>query len=134
MSTALKVLIRQIEDDRNELEEKFLNNIKKLVMPHLDKLKKGALSKDDMENVRILEVNMCNIVSPLINKLSSKYINLTHKELQVANYIKEGKTSKEISELLHISIRAIDIHRYKIRQKLGLNKKRVNLHIHLNSP
>lgn len=133
MNTALKVLLRQREEDKSELEEKILSNIKKLVLPHVDKLKKGRLNSDDMAHIRVMESNLKNIISSFAHKLASKCVNLTHKELQVANYIKEGKTTKEISELMNVSIRAIDVHRYNIRRKLGLNKKRVNLHHHLHS-
>ena len=133
LNTALKVLIRQREDDKNEIEEKILSHIKKLVLPHVDKLKRGRLDSDDIAHVNILESNLKNIISPFSHKLAFRCLNLTHKELQVACFIKEGRTTKEIAHLMNVSTRAIDIHRYNIRRKLGLNKKSVNLHSHLNS-
>jgi len=59
-------------------------------------------------------------------------MNLTNREIQVAGFIKEGRTTKEIAELLNISESAINIHRFNIRRKLGLNKMH-NLHSYLLS-
>jgi DNA-binding NarL/FixJ family response regulator len=48
-------------------------------------------------------------------------------ELQVAEYIRSGKTSKEIAEAMTISSRTVDIVRYSIRKKLGINNEKANL-------
>jgi len=47
---------------------------------------------------------------------------LTHREREVLKLIAEGKSSKEIAELLFISIYTVNNHRAKIIKKLGLKK------------
>ena len=47
---------------------------------------------------------------------------LTHREKEVLKLIAEGKSSKEIAELLFISIYTVNNHRAKIIKKLGLKK------------
>ena len=47
--------------------------------------------------------------------------------------IKEGRTTKEIAELLGMSVAAVDFHRNNIRKKLGLRNKKANLVSHLAS-
>jgi DNA-binding NarL/FixJ family response regulator len=83
--------------------------------------------------VDIIESNLMDIISPFSRKISSKYRNLTPKETQIASFIKEGKTSKEIADLMNVSKSAVDIHRWRLRNKLGLNKTKANLRSHLGS-
>jgi len=66
-------------------------------------------------------------------KLSHRFRNLTTTEIQVAHMIKDGKSSKEIADIMGVSSSAIDVYRYRIRKKLGLNKQKVNLRTHLLS-
>ncbi|MDE5842632.1 MAG: helix-turn-helix transcriptional regulator, partial [Muribaculaceae bacterium] len=44
---------------------------------------------------------------------------LTRRELQILSIIREGHTSKEVSELLHISRNTVSRHRQEIISKLG---------------
>lgn len=131
LNTALKVLLRQREQDKDEIEAKVLANFKQLAMPYIERLKKSRLDAKEADYVNILESNLINIISPFSNKLSSKYLNLTPKEIQVANLIKEGKTSKEIAELLNVSPGTVEFHRENIRVKLKLKNKKDNLRSYL---
>jgi DNA-binding CsgD family transcriptional regulator len=58
---------------------------------------------------------------------------LTPAEVNVADLIGQGKTSKQIAGALEISIRTVEAHRYNIRQKLGLNRETANLKNHLQA-
>jgi len=60
-------------------------------------------------------------------------LNLTKKELEVAALVKEGKTSKEIAEILNSTKRAIEFHRENIRKKLDVSNRKCNLTILLRS-
>jgi PAS domain S-box-containing protein len=131
LNAALKVLLRQREMDKDELEEKVFANIKELVMPYIQRLRKNLPKSKEADYVDILESNLINIVSPFSTKLSSKYLNLTPKEIQIANLIKEGKTSKDIAELLNMSPLTAERHRNNIRNKLNLKNKKENLRSYL---
>lgn len=132
-NTALKVLLKHREDDKKEMEEKFLSNIRELVFPYVEKIKKGRLDSDQAAYLEIVETNMNDIISPFLQRMSLKYSNFTQTEIQVANLIKVGKTTKEIAELMKVSKGTIDTHRNNVRSKLGLNKKKVNLRAYLLS-
>jgi PAS domain S-box-containing protein len=132
-NTALKVLLKHREYDKKEMEEKFLSNIKELVFPYVDKIKKSRLDSNQAAYLEIIEANMNDIVSPFLQRMSLKYSNFTQTEIQVANLIKVGKTTKEIAELMNVSKGTIDTHRNNIRSKLGLNRKKVNLRAYLLS-
>jgi PAS domain S-box-containing protein len=133
VNTALKVLLKQREDDKKELAENVLSNVKELISPYIERLKKSQLNTNQKTLINILDSNLSNMISPFISKLSSKYFNLTPGEIRVANLVKEGKTNKEIAELLCISKNTVLFHRYNIRQKLGLKNKKINLRSHLLS-
>ena len=132
-NTALKVLLKHREDDKKELEDKFLSNIKSLVFPYIDRLKKARLDVDQMSYVDIIETNLNDILSPFLKKMLLKYSNFTPTEIQVANLIKVGKTTKEISALMRVSTGTVDTHRNNIRNKLAINKEKVNLRAYLLS-
>jgi DNA-binding CsgD family transcriptional regulator len=133
VNTAMKVLLDQREQDRREVEETVMNNVKELLAPYLERLKKTKLTDVQLAHVRILETNLDNIVSPFLKTLHSRHLNLTPKEIRVASLIKEGRTTKEIAELLAMSVAAVDFHRNNIRKKLGLRNKKANLVSHLAS-
>ena len=133
VNTALKVLLKQREDDKKELGENVLSNVNELISPYLERLKKSRLNTNQQTLVNILDSNLNNMISPFISKLSFKYFNLTPMEIRVANLVKEGKTNKEIAELLCLSKNTILFHRYNIRDKLKLKHKKINLRTHLLS-
>ena len=133
VNTALKVLLKQRENDRTEHEEKVLFNVKELIIPFLNKLKKTNLGAGQMDYVNVLESNLNEIISPFTHRLSLKYLNLTPSEIQITNLVKQGKTSKQIANMLNLSSRTIETHRKNIREKLGLKSKKANLRSYLLS-
>ncbi len=133
VNTALKVLLKQRENDKTELQENVLYNVKELVIPYIQRLKMKRLGSNQKALVNILDSNLNNIISPFISKLSSKFLNFTPMEIRVANLVKEGKTNEEIAELLFLSKNTILFHRHNIRTKLGLKNTKINLRTHLLS-
>ncbi len=122
LNTALKVLLKRGDEDKREFENGILKNVRELVFPYVEELKKKSLDNISAANLKILESNLRNIISPFGHKLSSKFADLTNREVKVADFIKEGKSSKEIAELLNITESAINIYRYRLRKKLGLKR------------
>jgi DNA-binding CsgD family transcriptional regulator len=110
-----------------------MNNINELVSPYITQLHQTRLSSRQQTLVRILESNLNNIVSPFISRLSSRFLKLTPMEIRVAGLIKEGKTNKEIANLLLISKNTVLFHRHHIRKKLNLAGTALNLRTHLLS-
>ncbi len=132
-NTALKVLLKKRDEDKTEIEEKVLFNVRELVVPYLEKLKKSKLNDRQEVFLEIMESNLNDIVSPFVRGLSPKYLKLTPAEIQMANLIKQGKTTKEIAELLNLATSTIDFHRDNIRKKVGIKNKKINLRTYLLS-
>jgi DNA-binding CsgD family transcriptional regulator len=133
MNAALKVLLKQREDDKNDLEDKVTSNVKELLLPYIEEMKNRKIDPRGKVFLSILETNLQNIISPFTQKLSSKYMGLTPREVQVADLIRQGKATKYIARFMGISASAISLHRYHIRKKLGLIQQKINLRTHLQS-
>ena len=131
MNTTLRVLLTERSKDKEELEERVLYNVKELVLPYIEKLDQSHLDHRQKSLVDILSSNLSDITSTFSRSLPIKYLNLTPSEIQIVNLLKQGKTTKEIAELLNLSGRTIETHRKNIRKKLGLNNSKANLRSHL---
>ncbi|MFZ1985650.1 MAG: LuxR C-terminal-related transcriptional regulator, partial [Desulfatitalea sp.] len=132
-NAALKVLLKQREADKSELEEKVLLNVNQLIFPYLEKLKQRKLDAKVKAYIEIMEANLKEIVSPLARNLTSKLLRLSHTELEVSNLVQQGKNTKEIAEIMHLAESTIDFHRNNIRAKLGVKNKRIGLRTYLSS-
>ncbi len=132
-NTALKVMIKKAEEVRTEMGDRIVFNVKEFVLPYLEKLRQMNLDEDQQQYLENLEENLNDITSPYMHGISTKFFRLTPSEIQIANLIKQGKTTKEIALLLNMSHRTIDTHRYSIRNKLGMRNEKVNLRTYLIS-
>jgi PAS domain S-box-containing protein len=130
---ALKALLDKRERDQIEFQESVLLNVNKLILPYIDKIKTTDLNDFQKTYLSIIEMNLQDIVSPFSRKLAVKELNLTPKELQVANLAKKGVSSKMIGKIMNISPRTVDTYRKNIRKKIGLEGRRVNLRSYLLS-
>lgn len=132
-NTALEVLLRRREQEKIELETEIMTNVNKLVRPYLEKLEPVINIEKYKTILQAAIVNLNEIVDPFTRGHLANIAQLTPAEMQVANFIKMGKTSKEIASFLGISIRTIEVHRSRIRKKLGLKKRTASLRKHLLS-
>ena len=123
LNTALKILLERREIDKEENSEKILLNVKELLIPYVNKLKNGPLSESQRNYIGLVESGLQEIVSPFAQRLTSRYMHITPRELQVGNFVKDGRTSKEIADILNTTERTIVAHRANLRKKLGLDKK-----------
>ena len=130
-NVALKMMLQKSTENREEIEEEVLSTLKKMVAPFISKIKRAEISPDVREYIDTLETNLKHVVSPFSRKLSFEYISLTPKEIQVANLIRDGKSTKEISEELNMTKGTVEFYRNNIREKIGLRGKKLRLREHL---
>lgn len=129
--TALKVLLKQRETDKIEFEKWILSNVRDTIMPYVEKLKKITIDAEAAIYINILESNLKGITASFSHWASPKNCNLTPREMVIANFIKEGKNSKEIGRLMNISERTVDYHRKNMRRKFEIQKKKTDLRTYL---
>lgn len=124
-----KVLARKV----GEIDERIVINARELTEPVLDKLEMTSLTGRQKEYLAILRENLHEITSPAMQRLYSADFGLTPAELQVANLVRQGKSSKDIAAVLNLSVRTIEFHRDRIRKKLGIKARRTSLKSVLDS-
>jgi PAS domain S-box-containing protein len=132
-NTALRVLLAQREEDQRELEKRVVANVKQLVLPYVRKLKGMRLNENQMNCLEIVETHLQDIVAPFLRQVVSDYPHMTAKEIEVATLVREGKSNKEIAEIMNLSVNTVQIHRYNLRKKLGLQNQKMNLRSYLLS-
>lgn len=133
LNTALRVMLKRIEEIKAEIQDQIVFNVTEFVLPYLDKIKKTNLNEVQRTYLDSLEKNLNDITAPILRGVSTKYLKLTPAEIQVAKLIKQGQDTKEIAASLFMSSRTIETHRYNIRNKLGLKGKKLNLRTYLSS-
>lgn len=132
-NTALKVLLKRREVDKQEFEEQVMYNVKELILPYMDMLKSTATDERQEAYLSILETNLGDVTSAFTRSLSLEFYGLTTAEIKVASFIRQGKKTREIASLLGLSTRTIDASRQSIRQKLRIKNKKANLRTLLQS-
>ncbi len=61
-----------------------------------------------------------NADKDFLNKIKSLHPNLTANDLKFCAFLRLNLSSKEIAPLLNISVRSVEIKRYRLRKKLSL--------------
>jgi DNA-binding CsgD family transcriptional regulator len=130
----LKTLHAQARDDKKDLECQITSRAEQFVLPYLKRMDKPDLHPEDRILLRVAIANLEEILSPYPRKLHGIIEQkLTPRECEIAQLVKMGKTSKEISSALGLTKRAVEFHRDQLRNKLGLKKKKQNLRAYLAS-
>jgi PAS domain S-box-containing protein len=120
INNALRVVLRKSREESEENTRKIITSIRDLALPHLEKLKLARPTGRQAAYLQLLEEALSEITSAESSSLSELQRKLTPSEYQVAVLIRQGKTSKQLSEIMSLSCRTIESHRKSIRKKLGL--------------
>jgi len=124
---ALQQMVRKNEEDRKEIQEKVLFAVHEMVEPYIEKLEKSPLNDYQQSFLKIIHANVSEIVAPFLKDLGHKYFRLSPTELNIANLIRQGTSTKDIADQLKMTKRTIDFHRDRIREKIGIKNTKANL-------
>lgn len=131
---ALQVLLFELQESKtNALEKRVVTNLRELVFPSIERLKNSGLKEEQQEILSFIQSRLFDIVSPFVQCISSNFASLTPSEIRIADWIREGKTVKEIAEILCLSENTVNFHRQSLRKKFGLRGKRISLKVFLQS-
>jgi DNA-binding CsgD family transcriptional regulator len=99
----------------------------------VERLLQLNLSEKQRTLAEIIDTNIREITAPFLRSLSSLAIKLTPQEIEVAGMVRNGRSSKEIADMLNLSVAGVDFHRKSLRRKLGLTHSAQNLRSYLLS-
>ncbi len=104
-------LLQGIKNDLLHLED---NDTRKEIARVIDK---NLSNKDDWE---FFKEAFNNADKDFLHKIKSLHPNLTANDLKFCAFLRLNLSSKEIAPLLNISVRSVEIKRYRLRKKLKL--------------
>ncbi len=129
-------LTQDIESKNRELASSTMNIIKKNEILNTIKkeLQRSGAETDGLKNVeRIIDRNLNNkddwkhfeeafnsVDKDFLKKIKARHNDLTPHDLRFCTYLRLNLSSKEIAPLLNISVRSVEIKRYRLRKKLKL--------------
>lgn len=131
---SMKMLLRQVTVAKEELERTISDNLKSLIVPTLNELESKLADRPERAYVQAIRANIGRLSTALPPTLAAHYLSLTPREQQVADLIRQGRTTKEIATLLGVSRRTVEFYRDAIRSKFGIKSRKVNLRTFLNAP
>jgi len=130
LATSTMNLIR-----KNEMLQDIIENIAKLndeirknsdtnaVISRLTKIERNIQQNIEQDkNWKKFEENFDLVYENYLKRLSEAYPQLNVSDKKICAYIKMDLSSKDMAPLLNMSIRSIETNRYRIRQKLELER------------
>jgi len=75
---------------------------------------------NNKEKWKIFEENFDEVHEDFMSRFKAKHPNITAKDMRLCGLLRMNLSSKEIAPLLRISIRSVEISRYRLRKKIGL--------------
>ncbi len=127
-NAALRILLRQRDIEKNELANTLTMRFQREILPHLEKLKQTHLQDKQRHCLNNLAMNLDNIFFPPMQRRPLGHRSFTEMESKIVNLLKQGKTSKEIAQLLRVSPGTIRTHRENIRKKLQITNTKKSLY------
>ena len=132
-----KELKQDIESKNRELTISTMSNIKKNeVLNSIKRVLKGKSQTTKVINnaLKLIDDNINNkkdwdhfeevfnnTDKHFIDKIKSLHPDLTSNDLRFCTYLRLNLSSKEIAPLLNISVRSVEVKRYRLRKKIGLD-------------
>jgi ATP/maltotriose-dependent transcriptional regulator MalT len=129
---AFKEMMDQLEEEKKRLARQVHANVERVILPII--MQAQTRGGDAVrQHLGMLEESLREITSVFGSHISDPMLRLTPREVKLCTLVRRGATSKEIANMMSISCRTVEIHRARIRKKLGLADPSVNLTTFLES-
>jgi DNA-binding CsgD family transcriptional regulator/ligand-binding sensor domain-containing protein len=112
-------ILKKLQSDLREIHSLLGNNLEKDKINSL--IKRLNKEIDNEKQWKVFDLHFEQVFEELFKKLKESYPDLTPRELSLCAYLRMNISSKEIATLMNISVRGVEIGRYRIRKKLKLD-------------
>ena len=114
-----KFLVK-IKEDLEKLKKSTTDeSLKDKISMLINKIDKDIDHKKQWE---VFETAFDEVHEDFLQRLKEKFPNLTPKELKLCAYLRMNISTKEIAPLMNISVRGVEICRYRVRKKLNIDR------------
>ena len=107
----------EIIHQKQELGQRFPDYYYRKLLKMLDQ---EISSEEDWKR---FEFHFDQAHSNFFKRIKQQYPDLTQADLKLCAYLRLNLTSKEIAPLLNISIRSVEVRRYRLRKRLNLDRE-----------
>jgi DNA-binding CsgD family transcriptional regulator len=116
---------------KNKFLVKIKEDLEKLKNSSSDELLKDKITSlitkidkdiDHKKQWEVFETAFDEVHEDFLSRLKEQYPNLTPKELKLCAYLRMNISTKEIAPLMNISVRGVEICRYRVRKKLNIDR------------
>jgi DNA-binding CsgD family transcriptional regulator len=117
---------------KNKILNGIIHKLKEINTTTLDeetkfqftKLNKSILKEVNADKSwKDLEKHIKNVHFEFLKRLKEKHPAISPRELDLSTYLLMNMSTKEIAEIMNISVGGVELARYRLRKKLDLNKK-----------
>jgi DNA-binding NarL/FixJ family response regulator len=132
INTALSTMLKRREREHNDIRKEIAAKTVEMVLPLLKKAQ-SKVTGSAREYMATAQANLLDVFSGHSPDLALINAKLAPRELQVVHYIRQNKTSKEIADILGLTVSTVESYRENIRKKLRLKNQKINLKKFLTS-
>lgn len=123
---------------KNEAYAEVINQLKEIkdgtpdreAKKALDRIAKKIEQTMDSDYYQEFSLRFKEVHPEFVEKLTKKHPDLTPNEVKICSFLKLNMSTKEISALTGQSVAAIEMARFRIRRKLGIDRDE---HWHLSN-
>jgi PAS domain S-box-containing protein len=126
MNTALKQVLRNVEEERQELKDELVQQVREEVLPTVERiaLEDSPLVRQAYRSALEEKIADMGVSAP---ESASLFARLPPREMDICRLIQQSWQGRAIAEELGISFETLQTHRKNIRRKLGLKGGPVSL-------
>jgi DNA-binding NarL/FixJ family response regulator len=132
INTTLNTLLKRRDKEHSEIRKEIAAKTVETVLPLLKKAQNRSTGST-RDYMATAQANLLDVFSEYPQDIVLANAKLAPRELQIVHYIRQNKTSKEIADLLNLSVKTIESYRENIRKKLRITNEKKNLKKFLTS-